>query len=314
MPTGLLTDAPSVWGRRPVVNALTDNEIIGAVRRRSSFATAGLLRAAFFGAVLAVSAPAERAEGPAIRTEAILLLRVECLAIRPDGPRTLASERLEVGAGSAGSTVLDVAWPEPGRPARVKLDVVLTGPASQWPARLAVEAHFSGPGGSEAGVARDIELGEGGSSLLEVWAREPERLVVVLTGEWTRRPLLRSAVRAARPVRLRLDIEAIRGDRGIAVETDDLATLLGEPVTYSFRRGGSGEQAESVELRATPVRIEGDIVQIEVEIAGRLPAGSSPLVLAERRRLVASRGAASALTVTTGDPPRGYRFLLTPSF
>lgn len=273
-----------------------------------------LVRAALLGAALCLSAPSVRADRPVIRTEAILLLRAECLAVRPEGPRTLAAERLEVGAGSPGSGVLDLAWPEAERPARLKLDVVLTGPAEQWPARLAVEARIGPPGGSEAGVARDIEINEGGSSLLEVWARGPERLVLVLTGEWTRRPLLRTVARATRPVRLRLDIEAVRGGRGIPVETDDLATLLGEPVTYSFRRGGSGERAESVELRATPTRIEGDLVQIDVEIAGRLPAGSSPLVLAERRSLVASRGAAAVLTVTTGDPPRGYRFLLTPSF
>lgn len=266
------------------------------------------------GAALGASDPAGPAEGAWIRTEPILLLHAECIAIRSEGPRTLAAGSLQVGAGSPGREVLEVSWPGPERPSRLELNAVLAGAAEQWPARLAVEARLDVPDGPRASVTRDLEIAEGGSSLVEIWAREPERLVLVLGGEWTRRPLLQNAPRTTRPVRFRLDIEAIRADRGIPLETDDLATLLGEPVTYSFRRGGSGEQAESVELRATPVRIEGDLVQIDVEIAGRLPAGSSPLVLAERRRLVASRGAATVLTITAGDPPRGYRFLLTPSF
>jgi hypothetical protein len=260
-------------------------------------------------------APATEAALPAIRTAPILLLRADCLLVEPRGSRSLAGRQFEVGVGSPGSARIELDWPAETSRSTLDIEAALDGPAREWPARLSILLRLEVPNRPPSTLTREVELTEGGSSLVEVWAEEPERIVLVLSGEWGQKPAVRPSPASSKPVRLRLAIEAVRAERWIPLETNDLATFVGEPVTYSFRRGGSGEEAESVELTATPVRIEGDLVQMDIEIAGRLPAGpNSPLVLAERRRLVASRGAVSSVTVTAGDPPRGYRFLFTPEF
>ncbi len=262
--------------------------------------------------LLASSAPARPSRGQIIE-EPTLDLRVECLLLGGGTTRSLAAGPGQVGRGTPGRVTFDLQWPEAARPSRLEVLAALTGSLESWPVPVAVEARLTLLDGRIVTAARTVELGEGTSSLLEVWSRGPERLVLVISGERARRAALRQAPRVSRAVRFHLVIEGVVGERTVPLETNELDTFLGETVEYSFRRG-AGDAIESVELRLTPVRIEGDIAEIEAEVTGRLPASGAPLVLGHQQRLVASRGAASALTVAAGEPAKGYRFLVTPNW
>jgi len=55
-------------------------------------------------------------------------------------------------------------------------------------------------------------------------------------------------------------------------------------------------------------------VTIEADISGALPSVGGTVLVSRRERIVASRRATSQLTATTGTPPAGYRFQVTPDF
>ena len=75
-----------------------------------------------------------------------------------------------------------------------------------------------------------------------------------------------------------------------------------------------GDSAESVRLVLRPVRIMGAVTEMEIEVTGSLPGDPDRLLLSRRETLVSNRGTLSAITVTSGKPPAGYRFAITPDF
>ena len=96
------------------------------------------------------------------------------------------------------------------------------------------------------------------------------------------------------------------------LETNELHTLLGEGVEYAFRRG-AGAQEEVLRLRLTPLRVEAEVVEVEVDLAGKLPgeARNAPI---RSERLLATRGSTSSFDAVSGEPPTGYRFRIRPDF
>jgi hypothetical protein len=106
----------------------------------------------------------------------------------------------------------------------------------------------------------------------------------------------------------------VAGDRVDSLETNRLSTFVGEPVSYSFRLGSPG-QAESAQLTLTPQQILGDVVRVEVDVTATLPgAQEEPLLVSRTEQWVTSRGASSTISLATGEPPSGYRFVVTPRF
>ena len=81
-----------------------------------------------------------------------------------------------------------------------------------------------------------------------------------------------------------------------------------------FRSSGSGDARESLRVVLTPMRIDGDLAEVDIEVSGSLPGAGRPLLLSRRERIVTSRRATSSVDVTAGDPPAGYRFRITPDF
>ena len=60
-----------------------------------------------------------------------------------------------------------------------------------------------------------------------------------------------------------------------------------------------------------------DLLDLDVAVLGgerEFPGETGPAVIARSESLVISRGATSTLSVETGTPPSGYRFLVTASF
>ena len=110
-----------------------------------------------------------------------------------------------------------------------------------------------------------------------------------------------------------LAVERRDGERSVPLETDRLVSFLHEGVEYSFTRG-EGDGRESLRLTLTPVRLDGDLAELEVDVTGSLPGAKGPNVLARTERIFASRRATSSFDVTVGDPPAGYRFRITPDF
>ena len=115
------------------------------------------------------------------------------------------------------------------------------------------------------------------------------------------------------PVAFRLEVDVVRSDRVVPVETNHLQTLMGQPVEYSFRRG-RGDGLQSVRLELTPVGRVGELLEVAIDISGSLPGSDRRLLLGRNETLFSSRGVTSTVTVTNGTPPTGYRFRITPDF
>jgi hypothetical protein len=115
------------------------------------------------------------------------------------------------------------------------------------------------------------------------------------------------------PVLFQIAIERRDGGRAVPLESNRLVTFLGEGVEYSFSHGEGGGR-ESLRLVLTPVRLDGDVAEVEVDVTGSLPGAGGPLLLSRRERILTSRRATSSLEVTAGDPPAGYRFRITTDF
>ena len=71
---------------------------------------------------------------------------------------------------------------------------------------------------------------------------------------------------------------------------------------------------EALTLELTPVRLIGDLVEINVNVEGRLPGDDGVMLIARDENFVVNRGAMLPVSVTTGDPPVGYRFQVTALF
>jgi hypothetical protein len=115
------------------------------------------------------------------------------------------------------------------------------------------------------------------------------------------------------PVRFLLEVVRVAGDRSTSLETNRLVTFVGEDVGYSFRRGEAAT-AESIELSLRPVRLDGDLAEVQIEVTASLPGEPDRLILSRRETLFATRHATSSLTVASGEPVSGYRFHVTADF
>ena len=111
-----------------------------------------------------------------------------------------------------------------------------------------------------------------------------------------------------------LAIERVDGERIVPLETNELHTFVGQSVEYSFRHG-QGEGLEAVRLPVLPVSIAGDLVTIDAEISGALPAAGGTTLREPPRadHRVPERDLPRARP-RPGLPPAGYQFQVTPEF
>jgi hypothetical protein len=226
----------------------------------------------------------------------------------------LGTRVVQILPDSTASLELDLPWGEPGVRLRIEARVGIDAPGEGR--RLAVGTAVGVRGRQEVRSARTIELREGaGTSLMDVFEQDGRRLVLALAPETERRMVAvrPRTVPTGSPVRLRLQLERVDGERFVPLESNHLSTFVGQAVEYSFRRG-EGASSESVRVQLVPVRVRGEVAEIEVEVTGNLPGTGDPRLLSRRQSIVSSRGAVSSLLVTSGEPPAGYRFLITPDF
>ena len=263
------------------------------------------------GILLAGSGPSA---GGRVREEVSLRLDVEALLISDGGSRPLGRRAIEVEEEAGGSLTLPFDGPPDWGRCRLDLDAwgAAGPPSGTHSLRLAARLAF--PDGREIRASRSVDLAEGSTGLFEVFSSNEFHLVLALRAERSSRlvPVI-EAKRAGAEVLFRLEIERVEGDRLVPLETNRLATLVGESVQYAFRIG-DGDSRESCRIVLTPAALREDLAEVDVEIAGALPGAGTPVLLSRTERIVASRGATSSIVVTAGDPPRGYRFRVTPIF
>jgi hypothetical protein len=257
---------------------------------------------------LLLAAPAWAAPYPVV---SVPVYRLTCrVLVAAGGASDLVAEAAaELDPSRAGR--LEAAVPWEGGPARLVLDAIRLD-AGDGTHRLELQAELTPPGpGPRTRVARTLELPEGGTGLVELHRRPGRTLVLALTVETGQRAVVRAPDGRGVPVTFRVAVSRVAGAQEIPLETNALHTLVGEGVEYAFRRG-TGAEEERVLLRITPVRLDGDVAELDVALTGRLPGESGAQPIERTRRLVATRGSTTSFDALAGAA--GYRFRITPQF
>lgn len=162
-------------------------------------------------------------------------------------------------------------------------------------------------------TSRDVEMSESASHLVEILREGDRSVVAAVRGERSWAPVIAAPEPVGPPVVLGLAVSRVDGDRVVPLESNELHTFLRDSVEYSFRRG-TGDEEESLLLVLTPLASTGDVLDLRVQVSGRLPGDGAPVLLSRDLRVATSRGAVSKVDVLAGAPPSGYRFSLTPNF
>jgi hypothetical protein len=244
------------------------------------------------------------------KTQVKLVVR----ALTADWARGAKDPRLvvEANAESTADAVLD--WPPGHGPSRLALTARLAEPSADGEQVLDVTARLTMPGaGAPVQATRSLRFAERTTSLFEVYRSGDDTLTLALEAEAEVVQRYESRPTPGAPVRFHLEIERVLEGKPILLESNDLDTFVGEPVSYSFRLGGDPD-SERAKLTLKPLRIVGEMVEIETEVGGALSSTADLAVIGRTERILASRDATSTLALETGTPPVGYRFRITPRF
>ena len=249
---------------------------------------------------------------PPVVVERHVLLSVDALIVDPSrATRRIEALSLEIGPDSAEKASLHVPWGRGGARASIAFTAELTGvPADGVPA-LRCAATVERPGHNPLRSERRVEAEA--TALFEILEENGRRIVLALRTEPVDRPVVHKLAKVGEPVRFRIDVERVDGDRAVLLETNHLNTFVGQSVTYSFRLGQDAA-LQDVRLDLLPLSVSGDLVTIQAGITGALPGDGVTSLLSRQERIVASRLATSTVSATTGTPPSGYRFQVTPDF
>lgn len=221
---------------------------------------------------------------------------------------------LEVEDDSPAELDLRVLWPDPRVPRHLKLRAERALTAAGHVVRLESELQRE-DGTVTARAKRDVAFFSDTTTALFEVARAGDRvLTLAIAGELTRETTYTARPVVGTPVQFQLDIEWVEQGSAVTLETNYLSTFVGQSVSYSFRLGEVGE-AESASVRLLPVRILGDTVRIEVDVTGTLPDPERGIVMVSRQeQWLSTKSTTSTLSLASGEPPTGFRFVVTPRF
>ena len=262
--------------------------------------------------MLLAAGPATAGLPGQLTVESVVILEAEVLDVRADRTTPLGSLTVEIRPDQGGSAAMDVHWPAADVPGS-RLTIQARGRTGELAHSVNLEAVLLLAGGRRVGVERGLEMTEGSTYLVDVYESDEARLVLALGAESDERPVFSRERVVGDPVRFLLEIVHVDGEQTVPLETNRLVTFVGESVQYSFRRGQE-DTAESIELSLRPVKLDGDLATVELEVTASLPGEGDRLLLSRREDLYTTRHATSALDVVAGEPPRGYRFQVTPDF
>jgi hypothetical protein len=242
-----------------------------------------------------------------------VVLRVRSLGVAPAPGTTGEPWEFDVDPDRGGSLSLELLWPDPGTRCRLRLSAVEQVPPAGAARLLELRAELVLADGTSVRASRPLPLDEAATALFEVYRLGDRSLTLAFEAETVTETELAAARPAGPPVRFDLEIQRVDRGRAVTLETNRLDTLVGEAVSYSFRLGEPGK-ADAVTLRLEPVRRFDELVKLELRVSGTLPAEGGTEVVSREEEWVVQRGATSTLAVEHGEPPSGYRFLVTARF
>jgi len=266
--------------------------------------------------VLALSTTAMPAghAAPSVAIETHVVLTIDAMTVEDKGSKTAGvSREVEIGPSQPASVDFDVSWGPEHVGLSLHFDARLTSVTPDGEAVLVCESSVSREGRPPVRSSREVRLADEGSGLFEVFGEGGRRLLLTLRGEQVTRAVVRPPSSIGAPVRFLVAVLRVDGERIVLLETNELNTFVGQSVEYSFRLG-QDEGLEAVRLALLPTAISGDLVTLEAEISGALPGPGGTVLVSHRERIVASKRATSHVSATTGTPPAGYRFQVTPEF
>ena len=270
--------------------------------------------AALLLAIAGATVPGPRALQP-VTVESHVLLHVEAIAVG-DGPAEATGVKKDAEVGPRRPEVIDlhVPWGSPGRALDVRLTVALApGGASDGEIALSCTSAVTTAGQAPLRATRALHFQDGGSGLFEVFGDGARRLVLTLQGERVGRAVAGPIPPPGDPVRFLVAVEGVAGDHSEVLQTNELHTFVGESVAYEFQLGAEAN-AEKLRLVLVPESIDGELVTIRAAVTGIIPGPDGPANVDRTQRIVASRRATTPVSATTGTPPSGYRFQITPDF
>jgi hypothetical protein len=175
------------------------------------------------------------------------------------------------------------------------------------------DARLTLPDRTTVHSSRSVSLDERATALFEVYRLGDRSLTLALGLEASRQTVVVAQRAPGSQVRFRVEVVRVDAGRQVSLESNHLNTLVGEPVSYSFRLGEAPD-ADAVSVTLLPTELHADIAEIDVSVSGRLPLDGDLTVISRSERWLASRDATSTLAFESGDPPTGYRFLVTARF
>ena len=221
---------------------------------------------------------------------------------------------LDVDEEKGGELELAVRWPDGQSSRRLRLRA--RRGLSDYGSRVRLEAEMLDDAGAVLSrAAREMLFsGETATALFEVARRGDRVLTLAVEAERALEVGFSAYPVIGAPVQFRVEIQWVERGEPVTLETNVLNSFIGQPVSYAFRLGATGE-AEALSLRLNPARLVGDTLRIEVEVSGTLPdADGEVTVVGRTEQWISSPDALSTLSLAEGDPPTGFRFLVTPRF
>jgi hypothetical protein len=169
------------------------------------------------------------------------------------------------------------------------------------------------PDGRRRESSRDLAFFGSTTALFELARMEEQALTLAVEAESVQETVVSARPLVGSPVVMNVEVEWLEDGQATSLESNRLSTFVGEAVSYSFRLGETGT-AVALELRLIPQKIFGDVIQVRAEVSGSIPRADALEMVSRGERWMISRGQSSSLDVATGEPPIGFRFVVTPDF
>ncbi len=243
------------------------------------------------------------------RVKKIPLVEIEVRALSESAPR-LHSFLLK--ADRPARLQFEASWDEIGD-VRVELTGRAEAVGDAGTRRVRLQAILTLPDGRRIQASREAVIKERSTFLFELFRRDRRSFTLAITAEISQTWEVIQTPSFGLPVRFEVEIIRVEGSARTSLERNMLHTFKDETVRYEFKLG-PGAADEGLTLSLTPVRLIGDLVEINVYVEGRLAGNDGMTVIARDENLVISRGAMLPVNVTIGDPPVGYCFQVTAIF
>lgn len=261
----------------------------------------------------ALCGPAHAAPKVDLVQQTTITLNVRPLTAAPRSEPAGGAFSVELQGSDAVELAFELHWPEADSTSALVLRAAETVPRGDMAHAVEVHGELTLPGGKVVRSRKQFEFDGDATVLFELFNDGGRPLIVVIEAETSTETVVAARPTVGRPVLFRLEIQRLEGDTAIPLESNLLHAFFGQAVSYSFRLG-SDPKSDSALVTLEPARLLGEIAEINLEVSGTLPGGEGPVVLGKRERWLASRGAATSLSFTTGEPASGYRFVVTARF